>query len=39
MKGSAYTMVVRFILRDFERDGLEAKGTLLRQVCAAIAAT
>ena len=39
MKGSADTMMVRFILRDFERDGLDAKGTLLRQVCAAIAAT
>jgi tripeptide aminopeptidase len=39
MKGSAAEMVVRFILRDFERDGLEAKGALVRQVCAAIAAT
>ncbi len=39
MKGSADQMVVRFILRDFERDGLSAKGDLLRQVCAAIAAT
>lgn len=39
MKGSADQMVVRFILRDFERDGLAAKGDLMRQVCAAIAAT
>ena len=39
MKGSADQMELRFILRDFERDGLEAKGTLLRQVCDTIAAT
>jgi len=39
MKGSADQMVVRFILRDFELAGLEAKGALVRQVCAAIAAT
>lgn len=39
MQGSADKMVLRFILRDFERDGLEAKGTLLRQVCDTIAAT
>jgi len=39
MKGSADRMVVRFILRDFELAGLEAKGALVRQVCAAIAAT
>jgi tripeptide aminopeptidase len=39
MKGSAAEMVVRFILRDFEREGLAAKGELVRQVCAAIAAT
>jgi tripeptide aminopeptidase len=40
MKGSAAEMVVRFILRDFERDGLGgAKGALVRQVCDAIAAT
>jgi tripeptide aminopeptidase len=32
-------MVLRLILRDFERDGLEAKGALVRQVAAAIAAT
>lgn len=39
MQGSAAEMVVRFILRDFEMAGLEAKGALLRQVCATIAAT
>ncbi len=39
MKGSADKMELRFILRDFEREGLEAKGALLRQVCEAIAAT
>lgn len=39
MKGSAAEMVVRFILRDFELDGLEAKGALLRQVCETIGAT
>jgi tripeptide aminopeptidase len=39
MKGNADQMELRFILRDFEREGLEAKGALLRQVCEAIAAT
>jgi tripeptide aminopeptidase len=39
MKGSADRMVLRLILRDFERDGLEAKGALVRQVATAIAAT
>ncbi len=39
MQGSAAQMELRFILRDFERDGLEAKGALLRQVCDTIAAT
>ena len=39
MKGDAGEMVLRFILRDFERDGLAAKGALLQQVCAAVAAT
>lgn len=37
--GTADEMTVRFILRDFEMDGLEAKGALLRQVCDTIAAT
>ena len=39
MKGNADQMDLRFILRDFEREGLEAKGALLRQVCDTIAAT
>lgn len=39
IKGSAAEIVVRFILRDFELAGLEAKGALLRQVCETIAAT
>lgn len=38
-KGTADEMVVRFILRDFEMAGLEAKGALVRQVCDTIAAT
>ncbi len=37
--GSAAQSTLRFILRDFELDGLAAKGDLLRQVCAAVAAT
>ena len=39
MSGSAAGMQVRFILRDFELDGLAQKGALLRQVCDAVAAT
>jgi len=39
MTGDAAQMRLKFILRDFERDGLAAKGTLLQQVCAAVAAT
>jgi tripeptide aminopeptidase len=39
IKGSAAQTEVRFILRDFELDGLEAKGALLNQVCQTIAAT
>jgi tripeptide aminopeptidase len=39
MTGNAARMVTRFILRDFERDGLAAKGALLRQVCETVAAT
>jgi tripeptide aminopeptidase len=38
MDGTAAEARLRFILRDFERDGLAAKGDLLRQVCAAVAA-
>jgi len=39
MTGSAAEARLRFILRDFERDGLAAKGALLAQVCAAVQAT
>jgi tripeptide aminopeptidase len=39
MTGSAAQATLKFILRDFERDGLAAKGDLLRQVCAAVQAT
>ena len=39
MDGGSSEMRIKFILRDFERDGLEAKGRLLRQVCEAVAAT
>ncbi|MCE8552732.1 peptidase T [Ruegeria pomeroyi] len=38
MEGGSSEMVIKFILRDFERDGLAAKGELLRQVCAAVQA-
>ena len=38
-KGTAAETTLKFILRDFEREGLAAQGALLRQVCAAIAAT
>jgi tripeptide aminopeptidase len=39
MHGTAAACELNFILRDFERDGLAAHGTLLEQVCATIAAT
>ena len=39
MTGTAAESELRLILRDFERDGLAAKGALLQQVCAAIQAT
>ncbi len=38
MTGSAAEATLKFILRDFERDGLAAKGALLQQVCEAVAA-
>jgi tripeptide aminopeptidase len=38
MNGTAAEAELQFILRDFELDGLEAKGALLRQVCAAVQA-
>lgn len=37
--GTAAEAEMKFILRDFELDGLAAKGDLLRQICAAIGAT
>ncbi|NDV51537.1 peptidase T [Salipiger sp. PrR003] len=39
MTGGSSEMKIRLILRDFERDGLEAKGALLKQVCEAVQAT
>ena len=38
MTGTAAEVTLRFILRDFERQGLAEKGALLRQICAQIAA-
>ncbi|MEZ5887605.1 MAG: peptidase T [Paracoccaceae bacterium] len=38
MTGGSSEMVLKFILRDFELEGLAAKGDLLRQVCAAVQA-
>lgn len=39
MRGGSSEMEITFILRDFELDGLAAKGDLVRQVCAAVQAT
>lgn len=39
MTGDAAEMKIKFILRDFERDGLQQKGQLVEQVCAAIQAS
>jgi tripeptide aminopeptidase len=39
IEGTAAEARLKFILRDFERDGLAARGALLRQVCEAVAAT
>jgi tripeptide aminopeptidase len=39
MSGSAAAADIHFILRDFERDGLRARGELLKQVCATVQAT
>ncbi|MBU1174057.1 MAG: peptidase T [Alphaproteobacteria bacterium] len=39
MAGGSSEMKIRLILRDFELDGLAAKGKLVRQVCETIAAT
>jgi tripeptide aminopeptidase len=38
LKGTSSEAVIKLILRDFERDGLAAKGELLKQVCAAVQA-
>lgn len=38
-RGTAAEVTLKFILRDFELDGLSAKGDLLRQVCATVQAT
>jgi len=39
LNGNAAEAEIKLILRDFERDGLAAKGDLLQQVCAAVQAT
>jgi tripeptide aminopeptidase len=39
MGGTAAAADLHFILRDFERDALEAQGRLIQQVCATIGAT
>ncbi len=39
MTGGSSEMVLHFILRDFEREGLAQKGEILRNVCAAVQAT
>ncbi len=39
MKGTAAEATMKFILRDFELEGLAAKGALLRRVCETVAAT
>ncbi|NUH66019.1 peptidase T [Sulfitobacter sp. S0837] len=38
INGGSSEAEIKLILRDFERDGLQAKSDLLRQVCAAVAA-
>ncbi len=39
LSGGSSEVTIRFILRDFEREGLAAKGALLQSVCDAIQAT
>lgn len=39
MTGGSSAMTIRLILRDFELDGLAAKGEMLRQICTAVQAT
>ena len=38
LKGTSSEAVIKLIIRDFELDGLAAKGELLKQVCAAVQA-
>lgn len=39
IRGGSSEAEIKFILRDFERDGLAAKGDLLRKVCEAVQAS
>lgn len=39
MTGGSSEMTLKFILRDFERDGLAQKGAILQAVCAAVQAS
>ncbi|MCB5408685.1 peptidase T [Pseudogemmobacter faecipullorum] len=39
MTGGSSEIEIQLILRDFEREGLAAKGAMLRKICEAIAAT
>lgn len=39
MTGGSSEMTLKFILRDFEREGLAEKGAILQAVCAAVQAT
>lgn len=39
MEGGSTEMRIKLILRDFERDGLEQKGEIVRKVCDAVQAT
>jgi len=39
MTGDAAIMKIKFIIRDFEREGLSEKGKLLKQVCATVQAS
>ena len=39
MTGDAAIMKIKFIIRDFEREGLSEKGKLLEQVCATVQAS
>ena len=39
MEGGSSEMRIKLILRDFERDGLEQKGEIVRKVCEAVQAT